>query len=81
MVGGVLMARRIKGTLGDTIGVATIGDGATSTGAFHEGLNMIAVEKLPMVVTIADNQFAYSTPKDSASMLAKIYSIAPKVTG
>ncbi|MFN7342864.1 MAG: thiamine pyrophosphate-dependent enzyme, partial [bacterium] len=40
------------------------GDGATSTGAFHEGLNMAAVEKLPMVVVIANNQFAYSTPNN-----------------
>lgn len=35
---------------------------ATSTGAFHEGLNYVAVEKLPVVVVVADNQFAYSTP-------------------
>ena len=62
MVGGMLFARRVKGTLGDSVGATCIGDGATSTGSFHEGLNFIAVEKLPMVVVVADNQFAYSTP-------------------
>jgi len=63
-VGGVLMAKRIKGELDGCVGATCIGDGATSTGAFHEGLNFIAVERLPMVVIIADNQFAYSTPNE-----------------
>lgn len=64
VVAGMLMARRLKGELQGTVGAACVGDGATSTGAFHEGLNMAAVEKLPVVVIVADNQFAYSTPTD-----------------
>lgn len=63
-VGGILLARRIKGELDGSVGATCVGDGATSTGAFHEGLNFIAIERLPMVVIIADNQFAYSTPND-----------------
>ena len=55
------MAKRFHGESG-YVGGATAGDGATSTGAFHEGLNQAAVEKLPLVVAVADNQFAYSTP-------------------
>ena len=39
-----------------------MGDGATSTGAFHEALNQAAVEKLPLVLVVANNQYAYSTP-------------------
>ena len=39
-----------------------IGDGGTSTGAFHEGLNFAAVQKLPLVLIAEDNKFAYSTP-------------------
>ena len=42
--------------------MAWIGDGATSTGAFHEGLNFAAVQKIPLVVVAEDNKYAYSTP-------------------
>lgn len=61
VVAGALVARRFKG---DTfaIGATTIGDGGTSTGAFHEAINMAAVEKLPLVVVVVNNQYAYSTP-------------------
>jgi pyruvate dehydrogenase E1 component alpha subunit/2-oxoisovalerate dehydrogenase E1 component alpha subunit len=62
VVAGVLFARRLRGELGDAVGATSIGDGGTSTGAFHEGLNLAAVEKLPIVISVANNQFAYSTP-------------------
>jgi len=62
VVAGMLFARRLQGKLDGVVGGTCSGDGATSTGAFHEGLNLAAVEKLPLVVVIADNQFAYSTP-------------------
>ena len=39
-----------------------IGDGGCNVGDFHEGLNMAAVMKLPFVLIIENNQFAYSTP-------------------
>jgi pyruvate dehydrogenase E1 component alpha subunit/2-oxoisovalerate dehydrogenase E1 component alpha subunit len=61
VVNGVLMARRLKGLSG-TVGATSIGDGGTSTGAFHEALNQAAIEKLPLVVVVANNQYAYSTP-------------------
>jgi pyruvate dehydrogenase E1 component alpha subunit/2-oxoisovalerate dehydrogenase E1 component alpha subunit len=61
VVAGALLARRFRGQHG-TVGAASLGDGATSTGAFHEGLNLAAVEKLPLVVVVANNQYAYSTP-------------------
>jgi TPP-dependent pyruvate/acetoin dehydrogenase alpha subunit len=64
LVAGMLMARRLKGELAGVVGATCVGDGATSTGSFHEGMNMVAVERLPMVVIIANNQFAYSTPTD-----------------
>ena len=62
VVAGSLFAKRLKGELDGAVGATCVGDGATSTGAFHEGLNMAAVEKLPLVVIVANNQFAYSTP-------------------
>jgi len=64
VVAGMLIARRLKGELAGVVGATCVGDGATSTGAFHEGLNMAAVERLPMVVVVGNNQFAYSTPTD-----------------
>jgi len=63
VVNGGLFARRMRGIKG-TVGVACCGDGATSTGSFHEALNQAAVDKLPLVMVVADNQYAYSTPTD-----------------
>jgi pyruvate dehydrogenase E1 component alpha subunit/2-oxoisovalerate dehydrogenase E1 component alpha subunit len=63
VVNGVLMARRFKKIEG-SVGAASIGDGGTSTGAFHEGLNQAAVERLPLVLALANNQYAYSTPNN-----------------
>ena len=60
-VAGGLLARRLKGETG-IVGATCIGDGGTSTGAFHEGLNAAAVEKLPLILVVANNQYAYSTP-------------------
>src|SRR5664280_812782 len=61
VVNGMLFARRMKGISG-SVGATCLGDGATSTGAFHEALNQAAVEKLPLVLVVANNQYAYSTP-------------------
>jgi pyruvate dehydrogenase E1 component alpha subunit/2-oxoisovalerate dehydrogenase E1 component alpha subunit len=61
VVSGTLIARRAKGET-DAIGAVSVGDGATSTGAFHEAMNQAAVEKLPLVVVVTNNQYAYSTP-------------------
>ncbi len=63
VVCGMLMARRLQGSR-DSVGATCIGDGGTSTGAFHEGINLAAVERLPVVVVVANNHYAYSTPTD-----------------
>jgi TPP-dependent pyruvate/acetoin dehydrogenase alpha subunit len=63
VVNGILLARRFKNLKG-TVGAASIGDGGTSTGSFHEALNQAAVEKLPLVIALANNQYAYSTPNN-----------------
>jgi len=44
------------------VGLVYVGDGAMSTGAFHEGMNFAAVQKLPLVVVAENNGYAYSTP-------------------
>lgn len=61
VVNGMLMARRMRGEEG-SIGVSCLGEGGTSTGAFHEAINMAAVERLPLIMVVANNQYAYSTP-------------------
>ncbi len=77
VVNGTLLARRLKNISG-TVGAACIGDGATSTGSFHEALNQAAVEKLPLVLVVADNQYAYSTPTSRQFACA---SLADKAAG
>ncbi len=60
VVNGCLIARRMQGKpMG--LGATCIGDGGTSTGAFHEAMNQAAVERLPLIMVVADNQYAYST--------------------
>ncbi|MGH7626085.1 MAG: thiamine pyrophosphate-dependent dehydrogenase E1 component subunit alpha [Gemmatimonadaceae bacterium] len=46
----------------ERVGLVYVGDGATSTGAFHEGINFAAVQRCPMVVIVENNGYAYSTP-------------------
>ncbi|MGI9035705.1 MAG: thiamine pyrophosphate-dependent dehydrogenase E1 component subunit alpha [Pyrinomonadaceae bacterium] len=57
---GVLLASRMKKET--RVAVAYIGEGASSTGAFHEGINFAAVQKLPLITIIENNGYAYSTP-------------------
>ena len=60
VLAGCLLAARQKGER--KAGLCLIGDGGSSTGAFYEGLNFAAVQKLPMIAVIEANHFAYSTP-------------------
>lgn len=48
----------------DAVAMTYVGDGAINTGDFHEGLNFAAALRLPFVLIIENNQFAYSTPLD-----------------
>jgi TPP-dependent pyruvate/acetoin dehydrogenase alpha subunit len=59
MAGIALAGRMQKRKL---VTLAFIGDGGSSTGAFWEGFNFAAVQKLPMVIVVEDNGYAYSTP-------------------
>jgi len=61
VVSGALIARRSRGDTA-AIGAVSLGEGGTSTGAFHEAVNQAAVEKLPLLIVVTNNQFAYSTP-------------------
>jgi TPP-dependent pyruvate/acetoin dehydrogenase alpha subunit len=57
---GVAMAGRYLGQ--NIVAMTWIGDGGTSTGAFHEGLNFAATQRAPFVLIVENNQWAYSTP-------------------
>jgi TPP-dependent pyruvate/acetoin dehydrogenase alpha subunit len=64
---GVLLSRRLRGrqTAGDlSVALVSIVDGAMAAVATHEGINAAGVEKLPMVVMLANNQVSYSTFND-----------------
>ncbi len=62
---GVTMSFKMRAE--DRVGLVYIGDGATSTGAFHEGINFAAVQKCPLVVIVENNGYAYSTPTHKQS--------------
>ncbi len=60
VMAGAALKFRLRGE--DRVAMAYAGDGMTSTGAFHEGFNFAAVRKLPLVVVVESNGYAYSTP-------------------
>jgi pyruvate dehydrogenase E1 component alpha subunit/2-oxoisovalerate dehydrogenase E1 component alpha subunit len=60
VMAGVTLSFRMRGE--DRVGLVYVGDGATSTGAFHEGINFAAVQRCPLVVVVENNGYAYSTP-------------------
>src|SRR3981189_1945129 len=57
---GVAMAGRYVGQ--KVVAMTWIGDGGSSTGVFHEGLNFAASQRAPFVLILENNQWAYSTP-------------------
>ncbi len=59
VVGGTWAARR-HGE--DTFGLAVIGDGGSSTGEFHEALNLASVHKAPVLFLVENNGYSFSTP-------------------
>jgi pyruvate dehydrogenase E1 component alpha subunit/2-oxoisovalerate dehydrogenase E1 component alpha subunit len=54
------------------VGLVYVGDGAASAGAFHEGINFAAVQRLPLVVIIEHNGYAYSTPTSRQTAVPRL---------
>lgn len=73
---GVLLGARMQKK--PTIAIAYIGDGGMSTGAFHEGLNFAAVQRLPLIVVAEYNHYAYSTP---TKLQTAVKNLAEKAAG
>lgn len=60
VLAGVTLSFRMRDQ--DRVGLVYYGDGATSTGAWHEGVNFAAVRRCPLIVVVEANQYAFSTP-------------------
>ena len=73
---GVLLGARMQQK--PIVAIAYIGDGGMSTGAFHEGLNFAAVQKLPLIVVAEYNHYAYSTP---TNLQTAVTDLAEKAAG
>ena len=80
---GVAMAGRYLGQ--NIVALTWIGDGGSSTGAFHEGMGLAASQRASLVCVIENNQWAYSTPvsrqvpaRDLADR-AKAYGVASSI--
>ena len=70
VMAGVTLSFRIRKQ--DRVGLVYVGDGATSTGAFHEGINFAAVQRCPLVVIVENNGYAYSTPVHKQTAAAEL---------
>src|SRR5229473_1506177 len=80
VMAGVAIAGRYLGQ--KIVSMTWIGDGGSSTGVFHEGLNFAATQKAPFVLILENNLWAYSTPVrrqvplENLADRAKAYGIA-----
>jgi pyruvate dehydrogenase E1 component alpha subunit/2-oxoisovalerate dehydrogenase E1 component alpha subunit len=59
---GIALEMKMKGK--KNVALTYVGDGATSTTDFHEGMNFAAVQKLPLIIIVENNGYAYSTPTE-----------------
>ncbi|HMM35086.1 MAG TPA: thiamine pyrophosphate-dependent dehydrogenase E1 component subunit alpha [Thermoanaerobaculia bacterium] len=76
VLAGMVLADRFLGKR--TVGMTYLGEGGTSTGAFHEGINFAGVQRLPVVVVLEYNRYSYSTPSEMQCAAA---TLADKAAG
>ena len=67
---GLAWGLALKGS--DAVAAVLFGDGATSEGAFHEGANIAAVARAPLVLVCNNNQWAISTPLSAQTAAARL---------
>jgi TPP-dependent pyruvate/acetoin dehydrogenase alpha subunit len=70
VMAGVALTFRMRGQ--PRVGLVYVGDGAMSTGAFHEGINFAAVQRLPLVVVAENNGYAYSTTLERQTAVTQL---------
>ncbi len=67
VVAGIALSFRLRGE--DRVAAVFHGDGATSTGAWHEGLAFAAAQRCPLLLVVENNEWAFSTPLRGATRL------------
>jgi TPP-dependent pyruvate/acetoin dehydrogenase alpha subunit len=72
---GIGLSFKMRGQ--DRVVMCSFGDGATSRGDWHEGLNMASVLKCPVVFICNNNQYAYSTPLERQMAVENVADRAP----
>ena len=70
IAGGAALSAQIRGT--EQVAVCFLGDGATNTTRFHEGVNLASVWKLPVVYIIENNAYGEATPISSACNITNL---------
>jgi pyruvate dehydrogenase E1 component alpha subunit/2-oxoisovalerate dehydrogenase E1 component alpha subunit len=75
VMAGVALSFKLRGE--PRVALTWSGDGMTSTGGFHEGLNFAAVQRAPLVVIVENNGYAYSTPVTRQTGAASFVDKAP----
>jgi TPP-dependent pyruvate/acetoin dehydrogenase alpha subunit len=70
VMAGMALAGRMQGK--SMVTLTWVGDGATSTGDFHEGMNFAAVTRAALVVVVENNGYAYSTPVSRQTAVAHL---------
>lgn len=75
VMAGITLSFRLRGE--DRVGMVFYGDGATSTGAWHEGLNFAAAQRCPMILMVEANQWAFSTPTRKQTRVRSFVDKAP----
>jgi pyruvate dehydrogenase E1 component alpha subunit/2-oxoisovalerate dehydrogenase E1 component alpha subunit len=75
IMAGITLSFRLRGE--DRVGMVFYGDGASSTGAWHEGLNFAAAQRCPMILMVEANQWAFSTPTRKQTRLESFAEKAP----
>jgi len=72
---GAALALKYQGSR--NVALVFFGDGATSRGDWHEGVNLAAVQRLPLVLVCNNNQYAYSTPLEKQMACAHVADRGP----
>lgn len=75
VMAGVTLSFRLRNEY--RVGMVFYGDGASSTGAWHEGLNLAAVQRCPLILVVENNRWAFSTPTHKTTRLDSLTRKAP----